>query len=381
MAALNLKEDQSSGQLTLEPRIGPRLTSVLGNLAWLAILGVFFIVPSIANGRFDVGSLVTFLIIFLFSVGPSISGVLTPSIKIDCTNRVLSRTTSIFFIPIRSYTISFGNLANIEVQYYRASNRRVSREAYRANAIDRAGNRVALNWDGKRDEIFDQAQKIAAMTGAPLIDNTAQSINVAGQVIEQVRKLGLPLPQEMTRALESSDSGAEAESPEQTEQVEPTLSVPEPSPVTAPARGDSHSLAIGELEQRVANDPTDSDARYALASKYHARGQLDRAIEMYQATLQTDTSNAEAQSDLGVALQQRGKRTEAEAAYRRSIALDPFSFRAHLNLALLLRMMNRATEASQEFFQARQNARGNNETRLAESASTGARLDPQLSKS
>ncbi len=381
MAALNLKEDQSSGQLTLEPRIGPRLTSVLGNLAWLAILGVFFIVPSIANGRFDVGSLVTFLIIFLFSVGPSISGVLTPSIKIDRTNRVLSRTTSIFFIPIRSYTISFGNLANIEVQYYRASNRRVSREAYRANAIDRAGNRVALNWDGKRDEIFDLAQKIAAMTGAPLIDNTAQSINVAGQVIEQVRKLGLPLPQEMTRALESSDSGAEAESPEQTGQEEPTLSVTEPSPITAPARGDSHSLAIGELEQRVANDPTDSDARYALASKYHARGQLDRAIEMYQATLQTDTSNAEAQNDLGVALQQRGKRTEAEAAYRRSIALDPFSFRAHLNLALLLRTMNRATEASQEFFQARQNARGNNETRLAESASTGARLDPQLSKS
>jgi Flp pilus assembly protein TadD len=100
---------------------------------------------------------------------------------------------------------------------------------------------------------------------------------------------------------------------------------------------------------------------------------------MYQATLQTDTTNAEAQNDLGVALQQRGKRTEAEAAYRRSIALDPFSFRAHLNLALLLRIMNRAAEASQEFFQARQNARGNNETHLAEAASTGARLDPQLS--
>ncbi|MDE3090366.1 MAG: hypothetical protein KGJ80_13375, partial [Chloroflexota bacterium] len=69
------------------------------------------------------------------------------------------------------------------------------------------------------------------------------------------------------------------------------------------------------------------------------------------------------------------------AAYRRAIALDPFSGTAHLNLGLLLSGMKRATEASQEFLQARQNARGDAETRAAEAASTGAKMEPRLSNS
>lgn len=125
----------------------------------------------------------------------------------------------------------------------------------------------------------------------------------------------------------------------------------------------------------------DSDARYVLARKYQARNQLDRAMALYREVLRLDPINTGAQNDLGVALQQRGKRTEAEAAYRRAIALDPFSSMAHLNLGLLLRSMNRATDASQEFYQARQNARSDAERRAAEAASTGARMDPQLSQS
>lgn len=100
---------------------------------------------------------------------------------------------------------------------------------------------------------------------------------------------------------------------------------------------------------------------------------------MYQETLRLDTANSEAQNDLGVALWQKGRRNEAEAALRRAIALDPFSGTAHLNLGLLLRASKRAAEASQEFYQARQNARGGEQTRLAEAASTGAKVDLQLS--
>ena len=137
---------------------------------------------------------------------------------------------------------------------------------------------------------------------------------------------------------------------------------------------------MNQLEQRVADDSMDADARYALARRYHARGDLDRAIALYGEVVRIDPTNPNAQNDLGVALQQRGKRAEAEAAYRRTIALDPFSSPAHLNLALLLRVQKRATEASQEFFLARQNARGKEETRAAEAASSGAKMDPQLSK-
>jgi tetratricopeptide (TPR) repeat protein len=143
---------------------------------------------------------------------------------------------------------------------------------------------------------------------------------------------------------------------------------------------DLSRLSIAELEARVSGDAMDSDARFALARRYLARGQTDRAITLYQETLRLDPTNADAQNDLGVALQSRGKRTEAEAAYRRAVALDPFSSTAHLNLGLLLSGMKRPAEASQEFYQARQNARGGDETRAAEAASTGAKMDPVLSK-
>lgn len=134
------------------------------------------------------------------------------------------------------------------------------------------------------------------------------------------------------------------------------------------------------LERRIASDTMDSEARYILARKYYERGQVDRAIELYQETLRLDPTNSNTQNDLGVAWQQRGKRKEAEAAYRRAVALDPFSVTAHLNLGLLLRSMNKANDASQEFYLARKNARSKHETQLAESASTGARIEPQLSK-
>ena len=44
------------------------------------------------------------------------------------------------------------------------------------------------------------------------------------------------------------------------------------------------------------------------------------------------------------------------------------------------RQAKRAAEASQEFYQARQNARGNAETQSAESASAGAKMGPVLSR-
>jgi Flp pilus assembly protein TadD len=106
---------------------------------------------------------------------------------------------------------------------------------------------------------------------------------------------------------------------------------------------------------------------------------MDRAMALYQETLRLDPTNAQAQNDLGVALHVRGKRAEAEAAYRRAAALDPFSSTVHLNLGLLLRALNRAAEASQESYLARQNARGDDERRAAEAASSGAKMEPRLS--
>lgn len=214
MAALNLREDQSTGQLILESSPWARLVSLLGNLGWVLVLGIFILVPSIVNGRFDPQSIIIFLVILLFSIVPAAQGLFAMSIKIERTTRLLTRTTKFFFIPIRSSSLSFNEIANIEVQYYRGSSNRRTRELYRVNALGRAGNRIALNWDGKRDEMFDLAQRISAITGAPLLDNTAQVVDMAAQVIEQVRKLGLPLPQEMQAKLESAAESAPEETSE-----------------------------------------------------------------------------------------------------------------------------------------------------------------------
>jgi tetratricopeptide (TPR) repeat protein len=153
-----------------------------------------------------------------------------------------------------------------------------------------------------------------------------------------------------------------------------------PAQVDAATPDSVWSLSIDELEKRIAADTLDSDARFALARRYQAHGQFDRAIDLYQKAIQLDPANANAQNDIGVALQQRGRRAEAEVAYRRAAALDPFSSTAHVNLGLLLRSLNRASEASQAFFQARKNARGDAESKRAEAASAGGKLDPQLSR-
>lgn len=398
MAALNLREDQATGELILAPRLLPRLLGALGNLGWFVVLGSFVLIPWFSDRRFDPETLIIFAIVFFLSLASSLSGFFVTTVKIEPAIRMLSRTTRLLFFPIRSTILSFNDLANVEVQFYRQSSGRSSHSAYRVNVINKAGNRISLNWDGKRDEMFALAQKISAVTGAPMLDQTGKPASSLDQVIEMARNLGLPLPGETSL----QDTASEPELPPVTNSPEPSpdamrmdtmqaqrpIADEEPTALSAPApiegspasrHRDLRGLSDSALQKMLADDETDSDARYALARNYHARGDWDRAIDLYQETLRLDTSNAEAQNDLGVALEQRGGRVEAEAAYRRAIALDPFSFNAHLNLGLLLARMNRAAEASQEFFQARQSARNEDETRAAEAASTGARIKPHLS--
>lgn len=138
-------------------------------------------------------------------------------------------------------------------------------------------------------------------------------------------------------------------------------------------------MSEAELEQRIARDRLDFEARFVLARRYHRSGNLDHAIGLYREAARLEPANANVQNDLGIALHARGKRSDAETAYRRAVALEPFSFTAHLNLALFLRAQNRAVEASQEFFLARQNARAAAEQRLAETASAGGKIAPRLS--
>ncbi len=386
MAALRQLED-STNRLVLQSRATAQLGSLLSNLAWVGLLLVFFL-PSIASGEADWTSLGLIVAFVLLSVGSGIvSSLMTTRIIIDRTSRTLTNMRRFVGIPISTTSIPLKELASIEYEPYRHVSGRSSHEAWRVMGVARDGRRTLLNWDGKEEEIKALARKVAAWSGAELVDRSAQQLSTAEEIIarteaqaEQPTASRPPEPAAAERDEQPPVYAPWTTSPAETPAAEP------PELPTAPMTGemeqpaDIRRLSVQELERRAQGDPLDAEVRHLLARRYHARGQMPQAIEMYKQVLHVEPTNASAQNDLAVALQQQGKRAEAEAAFRRAVALDPFSSRAHLNLGLLLRSMNRGSDASQEFYLARQNARTDAERSSAESASTGAKLEPQLSQ-
>ncbi len=398
MAALAMKQDTATGVMKLSPSLLPRLTSLFFGLLWLVFLGVF-LVPAFAGDNPDWGTILFIAIFALAPIGSSfVSALITNAVTLDPGTRTLTSARQILFVPVSSTTVPFNDITNIDVQHVRRSSRSSS-NYYAVNAVTRDGRRIALNWNGGQSEMQDLAQRVSAMTGAPLADQPYQAPSMVQQVLDKVAP-------ELEQMIEPANPPAQPADSTQTDSSMMPTAAPMPKmnelsgtdlPSSAPMMSDADAentladttpastrdlsaMSLNELEQRVGGDPMDSDARYALARQYASRGQLDRAVAMYQEVMRLDPTNAGAQNDIGVVLQMRGKRTEAEAAYRRAIALDPFSSTAHLNLGLLLRQMKRPVDASQEFLQARQNARGNTETQAAESASTNTKMEPVMSK-
>ncbi len=411
MAALNSRQD-ASGQLVLQSPLLPSLGNIVSSLVWLALLA-FFLLPAFGQGRVDWESIAFLGFFFVATAGAGIIGsLISTSVTFDQSGRTLTTSRRLLGFPLASTAGPFSDLASIEYQFYRQRSGRYSHDAWRVDAVAKDGRRIPINWNGKKDEMAALAQTAANKTGADLVDNSVKPVSTVQQILDTIRPSTTsdsespapagsepaipdvstatppsmpwstspgdmqPADQQPSATPAWSDSGtlSEAGLPET---VPP---MPEAAPAAPPAQTPLRNLSIETLEKRVADDGMDSDARYVLARKYQARNQLDRAMALYQEVLRLDPTNTGAQNDLGVVLHQRGKRTEAEAAYRRAIALDPFSSMAHLNLGLLLRSMNRATDASQEFYQARQNARTDAERRAAEAASTGSKMDPQLSQ-
>ena len=405
MAALQLHEDKEAGRLILQPAIASRLGGCVFGLIWLVGVGVF-LVPMLGGGRVDWFAIIVFLLFAFVPMSASFfNAIFAMTVTIDRNTRTLSSVRSLFFLPVASTTFTFNDLTKIEAQ---SVSRSSAVNVWLVNAVSRDGKRLRVNWNGAQREMIDLAQRISALTGAPVVQAEYSLPTALQDVLKKIAPTELDQTQPSNRAPASPPSAptatvlgrllrelADQATPEEaslSDSPAPSILLPnelaqtqEPGVESAPEvdAGEGKpvwNLPTNQLEQRVADDSMDADARYALARRYHARGDLERAIALYGEVVRIDPTNPNAQNDLGVALQQRGKRAEAEAAYRRTIALDPFSSPAHLNLALLLRVQKRATEASQEFFLARQNARGNEETRAAEAASSGAKMDPQLSK-
>ncbi|MCL4394405.1 MAG: tetratricopeptide repeat protein [Chloroflexi bacterium] len=421
MAALKSR-DGPAGQLVLQSPLLPRLSSLVSTLVWIGFLAVF-ILPSFGNVTANWETILIAGIVLVVVVGVvSLNSIVTTQIVLDPVSRVITISRRLLGLPIQTREVPFADVTNIEYQYYRQQSGRYAHDAWRVNAVTKQGTQVGLNWDGKKDEMSGLAQRAADMTRAELVDNSTKPVSTVQQILDTVRDrmpenapgpaaapdqgnpptLAGTLPADTSMMPDVTPSapgspptsmggpsgptepyqGREVQQPALPGAPMPPISSPPmegPPPVdTTPAASDLRRLSRQELEQRVASDPMDTEARYALAGLYQTSGQLDRAIGLYQETIRLDPSNAEAQNDLGVALWQRGKKSEAEAAFRRAVALDPYSSTAHLNLGLFLKNSKQVAEASQEFYQARRNARTRAEEQAAEAASTGTKMEPRL---
>jgi Flp pilus assembly protein TadD len=77
------------------------------------------------------------------------------------------------------------------------------------------------------------------------------------------------------------------------------------------------------------------------------RGDLERALAEYVASLEVDADRAEAHAGLGTLYAERGDAAKAEAEYREALALVPALAAASANLADLYRAQGREAEAEQ----------------------------------
>jgi len=94
------------------------------------------------------------------------------------------------------------------------------------------------------------------------------------------------------------------------------------------------------LEESLAKDPGNVEARYHLGRVRYQQNRLDLAIAAFQEVLRRDPGNVKAQDNLGLSLEAKNEVDAAITAYRKAIQLDEnltvHNEQPYLNLGALL---------------------------------------------
>jgi len=107
--------------------------------------------------------------------------------------------------------------------------------------------------------------------------------------------------------------------------------------------------AVDQYEAALAIDPGDVQAHYNLGNLLLQSGRTDDAIVEYQAALRSVPTFSWARDNLGTALIREGRMSEALDQYTQAVQLDPKHAEAHYNRANLLARAGRIEEAIDEF--------------------------------
>jgi tetratricopeptide (TPR) repeat protein len=110
--------------------------------------------------------------------------------------------------------------------------------------------------------------------------------------------------------------------------------------------------AIEQYEAALAIEPDYAMSRYNLGVALAAVGRLDEAIEQYQETVRLQPNNAVAHNNLGNALLMQGRLEPAMDHCREALRLDPDFAEAHFNVGTISYLHGDVDEAIAEYRQA-----------------------------
>src|ERR1700722_9109729 len=101
-----------------------------------------------------------------------------------------------------------------------------------------------------------------------------------------------------------------------------------------------YEAAARYLEQSLARDPTNTEARYHLGRVRYQQNRFDLAIAAFQEVLRRDPGNLKAQNNLGLSLEAKNEVKAAIEAYRKAVTIDEKLLQPneqpYLNLGALL---------------------------------------------
>jgi tetratricopeptide (TPR) repeat protein len=110
--------------------------------------------------------------------------------------------------------------------------------------------------------------------------------------------------------------------------------------------------AIREHEAALTSDSSNVQIRINLISLYGRNGDVAKAKEQFNASLQQNPGRADAWYNFGVLMIHEKDDTEAEQAFRRALSLNPYYAEAHNNLGTIYQQRGRLDDAAKEFRQA-----------------------------
>ncbi len=114
----------------------------------------------------------------------------------------------------------------------------------------------------------------------------------------------------------------------------------------------NNQATIRQLQQRIIDNPKDTDAHLKLAIEYSIANDFVKAVETYFALLKIDPNNFHAYNNLGILYKQSGQYRDSLHCYQQAQRIDPDSCWVPYNMGLCYESMGRMQEARESYGQA-----------------------------